>query len=135
MNTELFRPLQAPLWQAYSLAEQRLTQAWLAQQGDLLVRLDQLALQARLLSDDLRASEQPLLHEWQLRRWLFLLANLALASASDWQRQALLDRLYQPLLELYAMYRSGEDGAARQFALQAELHRLFNNETSQHFAP
>lgn len=125
MSITSFRPLQSAWWQAYSLAEQQLTKAWLAQQGDLLVRLDQLAQQARLLSDDLGGSGQPLLHEWQLRRWLFLLANLAVASASAWQRQALLDRLYQPLLELYALYRNSKQGADRQFALQAELQQLF----------
>ncbi len=38
----------------------------------------------------------------------------------------LLDRLYQPLLALYPLYRQQKDGAARQFALQAELHRLFS---------
>jgi hypothetical protein len=95
------------------------------QDGGLPVELNALALHAKMLASGCESSGQPLLQEWLLRRWLFLLAEQAVSTTSDWQRQLLLDQLYCPLLELYAMYKNFGNSASRQFALQAELHQLF----------
>ncbi|MBT1065444.1 hypothetical protein KJY73_17790 [Bowmanella sp. Y26] len=67
---------------------------------------------------------QPLMQEWQLRRWLFNLVRWAIAAQCHWQRQTLLDQLYQPLLALQALYRQSPQGAERFSKLQRDLRRL-----------
>lgn len=123
-----FRPINPSLWLAFSQSEQRILPCLQQRhlEGELPQRLATLAQHVKLLAADIAIAGQPLLQEWLLRRWLFLLAHQALATDLKWQRQVLLDQLYQPLLELYPLYRQYKDGAARQFALQAELQRLFS---------
>lgn len=124
MSTQ-FNAVSAQLWQEYAFKERQLRMDWQFQQGNLVNLLDELSQTAQLLCSDIEASGQPLLQEWHLKRWLYFLSDLAIASGQAWQRQLLMDRLYQPMLALFALFRSYADGHQYQFALQADLHRLF----------
>ena len=122
--TTQFNAVSAQLWQEYAVKEQQLRVDWQFQQGNLVNLLDELSQTAQLLCSDIEASGQPLLQEWYLKRWLYFLSDLAIASGQAWQRQLLLDRVYKPMLALFALFRRYADGHQYQFALQADLHRV-----------
>ncbi len=123
--TTQFRPLSGHLWQEYCAKEQQLSADWQFRQGNLVHLLAELSQIAQLLCSDIEAAGQPLMQEWLLKRWLFFLSELARASSEAWQRQLFLDRLYQPMLALFALFRRYTDGQQRQCALQADMQRFF----------
>jgi len=123
--TTQFRPLSGHLWQEYCAKEQQLRADWQFRQGNLVHLLAELSQIAQLLCSDIEAAGQPLMQEWLLKRWLFFLSELARASSEAWLRQLFLDRLYQPMLALFALFRRYTDGQQRQYALQADIQRFF----------
>jgi hypothetical protein len=123
--TTQFRPLSGQLWQQYCAKERQIRVDWQCQQGNLVYLLEELSQTAQLLCSDIEAAGQPLMQEWLLKRWLFFLSDLARASRQAWLRQLFLDRLYQPMLALFALFRRYTDGQQRQCALQADIQRFF----------